>query len=115
MKMDATCLEFPDGSFDRGYAAYFISSVPDPVRVVREMKRVCRPGGYLIFLNHFQSEVPLVRAVEKLISPLCARMGFRTDLDLAWLMRETELEIETVERTDFLGHWRAVRCLNPAK
>jgi len=112
-KMDATKLEFTDKSFDRVYAAYFISTVPDPVQVVREMKRVCRPGGYLVFLNHFQSEVPLVRLVEKLISPICARMGFRTDLNLQWLMHETGLKIEALDRTDFLGHWRAVRCINP--
>ena len=52
-KMDATHLGFPDNSFDRILAAYFISAVPDPVKVILEMKRVCRPGGYLVFLNHF--------------------------------------------------------------
>ena len=115
LKMDATKLEFSDNSFDRVYAAYFISTVPDPVKVVQEMKRVCRAGGYLIFLNHFQSENSLVAGVEKLISPLCKKLGFRTDLKLDWLMRETELQVETLERTDFLGHWRAVRCINPPK
>jgi len=115
VKMDATRLEFPDSSFDRVYAAYFISTVPNPVTVVQEMRRVCRPGGYLIFLNHFRSENPIVAAGEKLISPFCKKLGFRTDLNLDWLMSETGLEVETLERTDFLGHWRAVRCVNPEK
>ena len=114
-KMDATRLEFPGNSFDRVYAAYFISTVPDPVAVLREMKRVCRPGGYIILLNHFLSDNGVVAAVEKLISPVCVKFGFRTDLDLDWLMRETGLEIEILERTDFLGHWSAVRCINPRK
>src|SRR5512143_3437429 len=39
LKMDATTLEFGDTSFDRVLAAYFISTVPDPVRVIQEMKR----------------------------------------------------------------------------
>ncbi|MEW6157872.1 MAG: methyltransferase domain-containing protein, partial [Verrucomicrobiota bacterium] len=43
LKMDATNLEFPDNNFDRVLAAYFISTVPNPVKVVEEMKRVCRP------------------------------------------------------------------------
>ena len=47
-KMDATHLGFPDNSFDRILAAYFISTVPNPVKVILEMKRVCRPGGYLV-------------------------------------------------------------------
>ncbi|MCI0535074.1 MAG: methyltransferase domain-containing protein [Verrucomicrobiales bacterium] len=115
LRMDAAKLNFPENSFDRVYAAYFISTVPDPIKVVQEMKRVCRPGGYLIFLNHFQSENPLVAAVEKLVSPFCKKLGFRTDLNLDWLMRKTGLKVETLERTDFLDYWRAVRCINPPK
>ena len=113
LRMDATRMDFPDHSFDRVLAAYFISTVPDPVRVVKEMKRVCRPGGYLVFLNHFQSENPVVRRFEKLISPLCYRIGFRTDLNLSSLLQECGLEIETLEKIDALGLWKAVRCVNP--
>ena len=111
-RMDATRLEFPDSHFDRVFAAYFISTVPDPVRVVKEMKRVCKPGGYLVFLNHFQSENRLVAAIEKLISPLCYRIGFRTDLDLHELMRAAQLRIESIEPIGLMGHWKAVRCVN---
>ena len=110
-KMDATNLDFPDASFDRVLAAYFISTVPDPVRVVHEMKRVCKPGGYLVFLNHFQSENPFFGFVEKLYSPLCYRLGFKTDLNLKKLMAETGVQIETCEPISLL--WKAVRCINP--
>lgn len=113
LKMDATHLDFPENTFDRVLAAYFISVVPEPVKVVREMMRVCKPGGYLVFLNHFHGESPIKRAIEKLISPVCYRIGFKTDLDLHQLMRETGLEIERLERIDFAGHWKAVRCVNP--
>lgn len=110
MKMDATRLDFPDHSFDRVFAAYFISTVPDPVKVVREMKRVCKPGGYLVFLNHFQSENPFFGFVEKLYSPVCYRLGFKTDLNLRKLMDEVGLQIEVCEPISVL--WRAVRCVN---
>jgi phosphatidylethanolamine/phosphatidyl-N-methylethanolamine N-methyltransferase len=113
VKMDATKLEFPDHSFDRVLAAYFISTVPDPVRVVLEMKRVCKPGGYLVFLNHFKSEHPLMGFLDKLYSPLCYRIGFKTDLDLKKLMKDTGLNIESCEPIGALGHWKAVRCINP--
>jgi phosphatidylethanolamine/phosphatidyl-N-methylethanolamine N-methyltransferase len=112
IKMDATTLEFPDDSFDRVLAAYFISTVPDPVRVVQEMKRVCRPGGYLVFLNHFHSENALMRVFEKALSPLFYRIGFKTDLDLSDLMEMTGLDVERLEKIDFLGHWKAIRCCN---
>src|SRR6188474_2246142 len=50
IQMDATHLDFPDNSFDIVYAPYFISCVPDPIAVTREMQRVCAPGGRLVFL-----------------------------------------------------------------
>jgi phosphatidylethanolamine/phosphatidyl-N-methylethanolamine N-methyltransferase len=112
LKMDANHLEFPDASFDRVLASYFISTVPDPVRVIQEMKRVCRPGGYLVFLNHFLSDNPFVRHCESVLSPLFYRIGFKTDLNLSDLMDSVGLEIDRLEKIDFLGYWKAVRCVN---
>ncbi len=66
-EMDATKLEFEDNSFDVVYAPYVISVVPDPVAVVREMSRVCRPGGKIIILNHFRSTNPVVATLERMI------------------------------------------------
>lgn len=111
-KMDATNLEFPDNSFDRVLAAYFISTVPEPIQVVQEMKRVCRPGGYLVFCNHFQHDNPVIAALERVLSPLFYQIGFRTDLNVYKLMAAAKLEIESMEKVDFLGLWRAVRCIN---
>jgi phosphatidylethanolamine/phosphatidyl-N-methylethanolamine N-methyltransferase len=111
VRMDATRLDFPDRSFDRVLAAYFISTVPDPVKVVLEMKRVCKPGGALVFLNHFRSENRLLGAIERMVSPLCYRIGFRTDLDLRSLMRDCGLQVDLCEEVGFLGNWKAVRCL----
>lgn len=113
LKMDANSLQFPDNSFDRVLAAYFISTVEDPVKAVLEMKRVCRRGGYLLFLNHFRHETPVVGQIEEYLSPLFYRLGFRTDLSVHALMEQTGLEIETLESIDSLGHWKAVRCVNP--
>ena len=111
-KMDATHLGFPDNSFDRILAAYFISTVPDPVKVILEMKRVCRPGGYLVFLNHFKCEVPVIGSIEERLSPIFYRLGFNTGLNLQELMEQTGLDVESVEKIDALGHFKAVRCIN---
>ncbi len=111
-KMDATHLGFPDNSFDRILAAYFISTVEDPVKVILEMKRVCRPGGYLVFLNHFECEVPVIGFMEKYLSPIFYRLGFNTGLNLHELMEQTGLDVESVEKIDGLGHFKAVRCIN---
>ena len=53
LAMDAAALTFASDTYDIVYAPYLISVVPDPVSVAREMRRVCRPGGRIIILNHF--------------------------------------------------------------
>ena len=80
--MDAGNLTFADDSFDIVYAPYVISVVSDPVRVVNEMRRVCRPGGKIVILNHFRSRTPVVARVERAISPFTVHIGFKADLDL---------------------------------
>src|SRR5712691_2233919 len=81
LEMDAADLKFADGTFDIVYAPYLISVVPDPVAVAREMGRVCRSGGHVIFLNHFRSANPVLAFFERLISPFTVHIGFQSDLD----------------------------------
>src|SRR6478672_11416592 len=64
LEMDAADLRFADGAFDIVYAPYLISVVPDPLAVAREMHRVCRAGGKIIFLNHFRSPNRMLAWIE---------------------------------------------------
>lgn len=44
-RADVHRLDFPDNAFDVVHAHQVLQHVPDPVRALREMRRVCRPGG----------------------------------------------------------------------
>jgi phosphatidylethanolamine/phosphatidyl-N-methylethanolamine N-methyltransferase len=110
MEMDAAALTFEDDSFDVVYAPYLISVVPDPVQVVREMRRVCRPGGRIIILNHFLHENPIIAAVEKAISPLMVYVGFKSDLDLPRFLAQAELKPTRIEKVT-LPIWSMVTCV----
>src|SRR5207245_2872055 len=67
--MDATSMDFGDNEFDKAVATYVISAVPDPVSVLREVRRVVRPGGTIVILNHFRSERRVFGHVEDFVAP----------------------------------------------
>jgi ubiquinone/menaquinone biosynthesis C-methylase UbiE len=56
--MDAEKLEFPDGSFDTVVSTLSTCTFPDPLQALQEMKRVCRPEGLLLLLEHGHSDWP---------------------------------------------------------
>jgi phosphatidylethanolamine/phosphatidyl-N-methylethanolamine N-methyltransferase len=108
MEMDAGSLSFADNSFDIVYAPYVISVVSDPVRVVREMRRVCRPGGKFIVLNHFKSPNRLVAKVERAISPFTVHIGFKSDLDLPGFLAQADLTPVSIQKVSFPRIWSLV-------
>jgi phosphatidylethanolamine/phosphatidyl-N-methylethanolamine N-methyltransferase len=111
LQMDAAELKFADGTFDIVYAPYLISVVPEPATVAREMRRVCRPGGRIIFLNHFLSANPIVSRVERLISPLTVHVCFKADIELAALLAQAGLEPASIEKVNFPRIWSLVTCV----
>jgi phosphatidylethanolamine/phosphatidyl-N-methylethanolamine N-methyltransferase len=111
LEMDAADLKFTDGSFDIVYAPYLISVVPDPVAVAREMRRVCRPGGRIIFLNHFRSPNPVLASVERAISPFTVHIGFKSDLDLPAFLAQADLKPVSIEKVNWPKIWSLVTCV----
>ena len=110
--MDATKLDFADGEFDKALATYTISAVPDPVAVLREMRRVVKPGGVIVILNHFRSERKLTGWLEDLVAPVCTRLGWKSNLSLPPLLVEVGLTPELVTKVNLLNGWSLVKCLN---
>jgi phosphatidylethanolamine/phosphatidyl-N-methylethanolamine N-methyltransferase len=111
LQMDAADLKFADDSFDIVYAPYLISVVPDPVKVAQEMRRVCRPGGRIIFLNHFLSPSPIVSRAERLISPFTIHIGFKADLDLPAFLAQADLQPISIEKVNVPRIWSLVTCV----
>ncbi len=76
-EMDAGRLEFPDEEFDTVVAMYVLTVVPDPEQVMRELERVCAPGGEVILVNHFSQEEGIRGFIERLFAPLASTLGWR--------------------------------------
>ncbi len=71
---DAHALPFDEGSFDTVVCTYSLCNIPDPQRAVNEMKRVLKPGGKLILVDHIRAAVKPVLWFQKAIEFLAARL-----------------------------------------
>ncbi len=111
LQMDAANLKFADDTFDIVYAPYVISVVPDPVAVASEMRRVCRPGGRIVILNHFRSKNRLGAWLERIISPLTVHIGFKSDLDLPAFLAQAGLKPVSIEKVNHPRIWSLVTCI----
>lgn len=111
IEMDAADLKFADDTFDIVYAPYVISVVPDPVAVAREMNRVCRQGGRVVFLNHFRSPNRFLASIERAISPFTVHIGFKSDLDLPAFITQIGVTPVSIERVNVPKIWSLVTCI----
>ena len=86
MEMDAGEMAFDDASFDVVVAMYVMTVVPDPVRVMRELERVCRPGGEIILVNHFSTDKGLRGSVERKMARFAEDLGWRPEFPKETIM-----------------------------
>lgn len=106
--MDAHRLNFPDRSFEHVLAPYVISVVPEPERVMAEIRRVCKLGGTVVVVNHFRSPNPVLGGLEGVLTPLTQWVGFRMDLPMDTVTETEGLEVCRIHRVNMAGQWRLV-------
>jgi ubiquinone/menaquinone biosynthesis C-methylase UbiE len=73
--MDVQNLEFEDNTFDTVVATFVFCSVPDPVRGLIEVERVCKHGGKVVLLEHILSANRMLGWLMNLANPLVVRMS----------------------------------------
>ena len=95
-EMDAGHLTFSDASFDTVVAMYVMTVVPEPARVMRELARVCKPGGEVILVNHFSQDDGVRGWVERRMAPFADQLGWRPVFDVNQVLVCDDLDI--VER-----------------
>ena len=113
LEMDGENMQFADNTFDKVVAMYVVSVVPDPRKLVEEMRRVCKPGGDIFIVNHFRSKHPIIGVSEALLSPLSRLAGFRTDMELSRFLKEAQLDVVETRNTNLFGYWKVLRYRNP--
>jgi phosphatidylethanolamine/phosphatidyl-N-methylethanolamine N-methyltransferase len=111
LAMDAEAMDFADGSFDCVTLPYVISVTPNPDRLVAEVRRVCRPGGHIVIVNHFSGQ-PQWRSIEALLRPLAAWLGFRTEFSLEQHVLRHPWQVQSVEPVNLLSLSRLIHLRN---
>lgn len=96
-QMDATQLAFPDESFDAVYAPHVVNVVPDPLAIGREMARVCRPGGRVLLLNHFDGVPETTNLTNQVAGRIANVFSVNWELRLDEFLKHAGLEAIAVE------------------
>ena len=79
LEVDAEATGFEVGSFDIAVAMFVASVVPNPRLLLAEMRRVVRPGGHLLFVNHFAAERGPRWWAERALAPASRKLGWHPD------------------------------------
>ena len=109
--MDAESLDFADDSFDCVTVPYVLSVTPNPERLVAEIRRVCRPGGHIVIVNHFTGS-RFWRPMERVVHSLADRIGFRSDFDYADNILQHDWTVLSSNYTSFARLYRLVVIRN---
>ena len=99
----AEALPFEDASFDTAVSTIVLCSVEDPARALGELRRVLKPGGRLLFLEHVRAEDPRLARWQDRLNPVWRAVanGCNCNRDTLAAIEAAGFAVEQVERTLF--------------
>ncbi|WP_152912144.1 class I SAM-dependent methyltransferase [Caloranaerobacter sp. TR13] len=71
--MDAQNMDFDDNTFDSVFTTCVFCSVPDPIKGLKEIRRVCKPNGKIVMIEHVRSERKVIAALMDIFNPIVVR------------------------------------------
>jgi demethylmenaquinone methyltransferase/2-methoxy-6-polyprenyl-1,4-benzoquinol methylase len=109
--MDAEHLEFPDNSFDYVVTTFVLCTIPDPVKALKEMRRILKPSGELIALEHVHSDYFSIDLIENLINPiLFFLLGDHTTRNTVKNIEKAGFTIKEEKKLAFKDVFRKIRA-----
>lgn len=112
LELDAESTGFEDGRFDIAVAMFVASVVPNPHLLAAELRRVVRPGGTILFVNHFAAESGPVAWVEQAMAPASRALGWHPDFAIDRLIPMDQRAGLAVQRMRPFGLFRLISMVN---
>lgn len=110
--LDAEDTGFAAGQFDIAVAMFVASVVPNPALLLAEMRRVVRPGGHILLVNHFAAENGPRWWVERALAPASRALGWHPDFAVEALFPGNERDAVTFVPIPPLGLFTLARLQN---
>ncbi|WP_415510027.1 class I SAM-dependent methyltransferase [Acetobacter sp.] len=112
LEMDAEETTFEDNSFDAAVAMFVASVVPHPRKLLCELKRVVRPGGHILFINHFLAPGGIRGAVEHAMAHASHSLGWHPDFAMESLLPQEDIARATIQPVRPFGLFTLVTLEN---
>lgn len=103
LEMDAEATSFEKHSFDIAVAMFVASVAPHPKKLLEELKRVVKPGGYILFVNHFQAHSGFRLVIERAMAHASRTLGWHPDFALDDLLSNQDIIKATMTPVPPLG------------
>ncbi|MDR6890859.1 MULTISPECIES: class I SAM-dependent methyltransferase [Variovorax] len=100
--MNAERMRFADGTFDCVTVPYVLSVTPRPAELVREIRRVCKPGGTIVVLNHFSGS-KLWWLLERAVRSAAEHVGFRSDFKYGEQILSHDWQVLSADPVNLFG------------
>lgn len=112
LEMDAEAMDLPDASFDTAVAMFVASVVPNPRRMMAEIRRVVRAGGTILLVNHFLAPPGIRRGIERAMAPFSRALGWHPDFAMEAVLSGAERARATFAPCPPFGLFTLVRLAN---
>ena len=97
LELDAQDTGLPEASFDIAASMFVASVVPDARALLAELRRLVRPGGHILFVNHFAADRGLRLAAERALAPLSRGLGWHPDFARSDLFAPADMAAASFE------------------
>jgi len=110
VQCDAMRPPFADHSFDHVMITHVISVVSDPTKLLYWARRMVKPGGRIVILNHFMSSHVLIAWFERVLNPMFVKIGWRSDLSLEECLQgdAADLHVQYRFKLSWIDFWQIV-------